>query len=640
MRFDKLEAENFKSFERLSVGLDGHGFVKIDGVNNTDNFSESVGSGKSTIADAISYALTGETVKGNSSINDVKNMYTKGVCRVAVDFEHNGVEYQIVRGENELTIIEGGVNISKHLKRETQELINQKFSFFTPTFIGATVIIGQNMPNAFTNNKPSARKQILEELTNSSFMIEEIKTMLAERKADWQSEIGKLTTDVVVLDTQINGNRTTIVRANDKINSLRDSSEIEAELKELAEFIAEAEKQLVALNSNLTALSDAKEAASTDLTLLSTQLDDARVRHSDATMKAMESMLAERSAVDKQLTEVRGQYAAKNAEISKLKHHIQELKNAPTHCPTCKQPLPDAHTIDTTAQEAELDSLVVELNALQESGAALAESMKPLDENIQKFKQENQTNDEIEDLKLRIDTEKSRIAEIAAKMSTCKTTISNGEGEVRAAKSKESNLRVQLSEVDSIRIRCLEDISMAEEEIVVAEESKAKLTQTLEERQARLSTLNQVISFATRDFRTILLSSIIKRLDAYAKSYCRKMLDTTEIEFKDDGNNISISYRGRDFGVLSGGESQVVKMCITLALKKTLEDLVGFTTNIMFFDEILDNCDKATAQQLIELVSGLELSSTFFISHHEDVYLPVDKTWTVTKTDRISTLQI
>lgn len=638
MKFVKLEAENFKSFQKLSVDLDGNGFLKIDGINNTDDFSGSVGSGKSTISDALSYALTGETVKGNSSINDVKNMYTKGVCWVAVDFEHNGVEYQIVRGENELTIIEGGVNISKHLKRETQELINQKFPFFTPTFIGATVIIGQNMPNAFTNNKPSARKQILEELTNSSFMIEEIKTMLAERKTDWQSEIGKLTTDVVVLDTQINGNKTTIARANDRINSLRDSSEIEAELKEIAEFIVEAEKQLVALNTNLTALSEAKEAASTDLTSLSTQLDDARVRHSDATMKAMESMLAERSAVDKQLTEVRGQYSAKNAEISKLKHHIQELKNAPTHCPTCKQPLPDAHTIDTTVQEEELGSLVVALNALQESGATLAESLKPMDENIQRFKQENQTNDEIEDLKLRIDTEKSRIAEIAAKMSTCKTTISNGEGEVRAAKSKESNLRVQLSEVDSIRIRCLEDISMAEKEIVVAEESKAKLTQTMEERQARLSTLNQVISFATRDFRTILLSSIIKRLDAYAKSYCRKMLDTTEIEFKDDGNNISISYRGRDFGVLSGGESQVVKMCITLALKKTLEDLVGFTTNIMFFDEILDNTGKETAQQIVDLVSGLDLSSAFFISHHEDVYLPVDKTWTVMKTDRISTL--
>lgn len=640
MRFYKLEADNFKSFEHLSVGLDGHGFVKIDGINNTDNFSESVGSGKSTIADALSYALTGETVKGNSSINDVKNMYTKGVCRVAVDFEHNGVEYQIVRGENELTIIEGGINISKHLKRETQELISQKFPMFTPTFIGATVIIGQNMPNAFTNNKPSARKQILEELTNSSFMIEEIKTMLAERKTDWQSEVGRLTTDIVVLDTQINGNRTTISRAQEKINSLRDSSEIEAELKEVAEFIADAERQLSVLNTNLTALSEAKESASSELNALSSKLDDARVRHSDATMKAMESMLAERSAVDKKLTEVRGQYAAKNSEITKLRHHIQELKNAPTHCPTCKQPLPDAHIIDTTAQEEELGSLVAELNALQESGSALAESLKPLDENIQKFKQENQTNDEIEGLKKSIDECKSRVAEITSKMSACKSTITNGEGEVRAAKSKESSLQVQLGEVDSVRSGCMADIARAEEEISTAEESKSKLMKALEERQARLSTLNQVISFATRDFRTILLSSIIKRLDAYAKSYCRKMLDTTEIEFKDDGNNISISYRGRDFGVLSGGESQVVKMCITLALKKTLEDLVGFTTNIMFFDEILDNCDKATAQQLIELVSGLELSSTFFISHHDDVYLPVDKTWTVTKTDRISTLFI
>lgn len=638
MRFVKLAAENFKSFEKIDVELDGHGFVKIDGVNNTDSFSESVGSGKSTIADMISYALTGETVKGNSSINDVKNMYTKGVCRVAVDFSHNGKDYRIVRGENELSIIENGENISKHLKRETQELIMQMFPFFTPTFIGATVIIGQNMPNAFTNNKPSARKQILEELTNSSFMIEEIKTMLAERKTDWQGEIGNLNTEVVVLDTQISSNRSIVVRAHERIAGLKDSSSIEEELKELASFITKAEEKLTEYREMLTELSAAKDSKSEEVNALSSSLDAARVRHSDATMRAMEGLLSERSGVEKELTEVRGEISAKRNEISRLNNRIQELKNAPTHCPTCKQPLPDAHTIDTTAEETEVGSLSAELISLQEKESTLSQSLKPLDENIAKFKQENQTNDEIEGLKEQITKAKSELADVSAEFTRLSGVIKTGETNLSAARRDESALKVQLSEVDSIRRGCEEDIKRAETEIKAAEEKKSELAEILEKKQTRLSTLNQVISFATRDFRTILLSSIIKRLDAYAKSYCRKMLDTTEIEFKDDGNNISITYRGRDFGVLSGGESQVVKMCITLALKKTLEDLVGFTTNIMFFDEILDNCDRATAQQLIELVSGLELSSTFFISHHEDVYLPVDQTWTVTKTDRISML--
>ena len=79
MKFVRICAKNFKSFKDVEINLDGNGFVRIEGVNNTDSFSSSVGSGKSTIADMLSYALTGETVKGNSSMSEVKNLYSDGV---------------------------------------------------------------------------------------------------------------------------------------------------------------------------------------------------------------------------------------------------------------------------------------------------------------------------------------------------------------------------------------------------------------------------------------------------------------------------------------------------------------------------------------------------------------------------------
>lgn len=640
MRFVRLEAENFKSFEAFVINLDGHGFVKIDGVNNTDSFSESVGSGKSTIADALSYALTGETVKGNSSMSDVKNMYTKGKCRVAVEFEHEGKTYIIVRGEDELSITEDGVNISKHLKNETKELIRQMFPMFTPTFIGATVIIGQNMPNAFTNNKPSARKQILEELTNSSFMIEEIKTMLAERKNDWQSEVGQLNTDIVVFETKIDANRNTITRATQKRDALADSVQLESEINEMVYFISTAEGKLSELRHDLTEAEGKKDQAQAETTRLRKMLDEARVKHNTEVSAAVEGLLKEKSGVELELAEVRAEYRAKETEATKLRAEISKLQSAPTHCPTCGQPLPDAHKIDTTAQEEELARLVAELDALKVRGKSLSDSVTALGDKVLAYKAEHRSSEVLDGIQGAIFTAEGLVQQFSSSVSALRDKVSRGEYEISNARTRESRLRTQLGELATIRKTCEEDIARAEGEIAEAEETKKGLAEKLEKKQERLSKLNQVISFATREFRTILLSSIIRRLDAYAKSYCRKMLDTTEIDFRDDGNNISITYRGRDFGVLSGGESQVVRMCITLALKKTLEDLVGFTTNIMFFDEILDNCDKSTAQQLIELVSGLELGSTFFISHHDDVYLPVDQTWTVTKTDCISSLEV
>ena len=44
------------------------------------------------------------------------------------------------------------------------------------------MILGQGMPNKFTNNTPSGRKELLEKLSKSDFMIEDIKNKLSARK--------------------------------------------------------------------------------------------------------------------------------------------------------------------------------------------------------------------------------------------------------------------------------------------------------------------------------------------------------------------------------------------------------------------------------------------------------------------------
>lgn len=640
MQFGRLEVNNFKSFEHFAVELDAHGFVKIDGVNNTDSFSKSVGSGKSTIADAISYALTGETVKGNSSMDDIKNMYTNGVCKVSLSFINGDTLYEITRGEKELTITEGGKNISKHLKKETEQLIREKFPMFTPTFLGATVIIGQNMPNSFTNNKPSARKQILEELTNSSFMIEEIKSMLADRKNDWQAELTKIATGLQVSAATMQTNKNLIIRTNDLINALRSTKELTDEIETKQTTLAEIEGHLMQQQNDHIRFSRRHSDAVTKSSEYSKQLDEARVAHQEKTMKGLQKMLDEKNEIEKQQASISSEIKTTEAQRVLLVQEIRMLKEKPTHCPTCKQALPDAHEIDTSEQERKVKEIDTQISVGRDKQQGLSALLNPLLEKISKYQEKNKTCEAIEVLKSYISQADEDVQRELAELNESNQRLRGYQEQSTSLRSVISNLQVELKEVDTLRSKYLQDVARAEAENVQIEKDSEASLKDHDAKSARLSVLNQVISFAQRDFRTILLQNIIQRLDQYAKSYCKKMLDTTAIEFKDDGNNIAITFRGRDFGVLSGGESQIVKMCITLALKKTLEDLVGFTTNIMFFDEVLDNCDQTTAQQIIELVSGLELSSLFFISHHEDVYLPVDKSWVVTKTDNISTLAV
>ena len=449
MKFVELEADNFKSFEHFRIDLDGHGFVKIDGVNNTDEYSESVGSGKSTIADALSYALTGETVKGNSSMSDVKNMYTKGDCRVSVVFEHRGSTYQIIRGEGGLQLIEDGKDISKHLKRETQELIMQKFPFFTPTFIGATVIIGQNMPNAFTNNKPSARKAILEELTNSSFMIEDIKNRLAERKQEWQSALSDINTSLVRLETNRQATVLTKLKAESALESLGDASEIQEELEGLAELQEKYAQELSATQAAVDGFQADCDSLSKTVKGLEESLSDFRLKHQDELVRGLEGLHSKKSEAEAKLAELRSIYSAKSAESTRLQRQINELKNAPTHCPTCGQPLPNAHKIDTSKQEAELAALVAECERLGEQATPFEKAIDDVIRQISEYRTENATTPDIERTSVLLRSNRALLDEKREALASMNKELAAVNKDIAEASNKEVSLRSRLHELST-----------------------------------------------------------------------------------------------------------------------------------------------------------------------------------------------
>ena len=65
INFKRIKFSNFFSFKYADIDLTNRGYTIVKGVNNNpiDN-SQSNGSGKSSIWEAISYALTGTTIRG------------------------------------------------------------------------------------------------------------------------------------------------------------------------------------------------------------------------------------------------------------------------------------------------------------------------------------------------------------------------------------------------------------------------------------------------------------------------------------------------------------------------------------------------------------------------------------------------
>ena len=96
IKFSKLTIENFLSFGYAEIDLRDRSFTLVNGVNrNPDDNARSNGSGKSAIWDAISWALTGTTIRGISK--DIVNIHTTSGCKVELEFSLDKHNYIIKR---------------------------------------------------------------------------------------------------------------------------------------------------------------------------------------------------------------------------------------------------------------------------------------------------------------------------------------------------------------------------------------------------------------------------------------------------------------------------------------------------------------------------------------------------------------
>lgn len=99
IKFKKLLINNFLSIGHGEITLENKGYTLIEGINNNINDNaQSNGAGKSSIFNALCFALTGETIQGISS--NLKNIYNEGDMKVELDFSIDNNDYKIIRGRD------------------------------------------------------------------------------------------------------------------------------------------------------------------------------------------------------------------------------------------------------------------------------------------------------------------------------------------------------------------------------------------------------------------------------------------------------------------------------------------------------------------------------------------------------------
>lgn len=611
IQFNNIRLNNFMSFEDETVQLDNLGYTLVSGKNEAVGDSAlSNGSGKSSIWEGIVWALTGETIRGNKN---VVNIFGTDGALVCLDFNIDEKHFVIQRTKDHsklkssLTISINGEDVSGKGIRDSEVILKQQLPDLTSSLLSSVIILGQGLPQRFSNNTPSGRKQVLEELSKSDFMIEDLKARITARKNILSSSLTEIQKSILAIQTKRDIYSSQLREYQEKLESLESTVELEERLTALRQNYAIFDQQITELEHSITKRKDEAEVLRESFYTKQWESSSAAVKINTKYSDKLSPLSIEIARIE--------------SEINTTKKELQRLQSITDICPTCGQKLSGVTKPDIT----------------------------PVQENL---KQLNETLKQLTEQQTELETAKSReLKENDAVSVKVLSEIQDRREEItKQVKIDEQRLKILTSNRDATNKSLLEiehTISTAETEKRTIEEKIESLNQDLESLDGKLlyynsdeentknhlSVVNKMETIVKRDFRGCLLKNVIDFINSRAKTYSKVVFDNDLLEFKQEGNNISISFDNKEYESLSGGEQKKLDIIIQLAIRDMLCHLMNFSSNILVCDEIFDALDITGCQRIIDLVSTQleDVSSVFIVTHRDNLCIPCDNEITVIK---------
>ena len=613
LNFEKVILHNFGSYGHAEVNLQNRGFCLVSGQNNfkKDN-ALSNGSGKSFIWSGVCFAITGETIQGLHT--NLKNIHVEddNTCYVTLYFKSNADSYVITRyvsPKSDLKIIKNGTDISGKGIRESEKKLGETLPDLTKDLVASTILIGQGMPNKLSSFSPSGRKELLEKLTKSDFMIEDIKNRITNR-------LNELTNQGRQCEDSLLANRTRLETATTNLNNKQ--QELDNAVK------PNYSKQIKDLNDSLALIGEDIKKATDERDTAQLNADNKNSELLKATEAKNKELNAENGRYNKEYTAATSQKYAVESEIRIKNSEIVKLKTIKDVCPTCGQKLPNVVKPDTSVLEKEVERLTQELS--KANGAISKVNATHTDE-LNKINQAY--NDKINALKLEAINLRGDANKAQARLSSYLTAQATAKETLIRLTTEENNFDKYYSGL----IKNINDLN----QIINQLNNLIRLTNdSYVEIQSHLNIIKKMDNLVKRDFRGYLLTNIINYIDNKAKDYSEIVFGTRDLNVYLDGNALDISYCNKLIDNLSGGEKQRVDLILQFALRDLLNAYFNLGANILVLDEITDFLDSKSCAAVMQLIEK-ELNSTesvFIVSHHaEELELPIDSEIKIVKNE-------
>lgn len=597
------------SFGDAALDFNDDGFIQVSGRNeNPADMATSNGSGKSSLWEGVIWCLTGDTIRGTKQVS---NLFGEDGTYVQLEFVIDNKSYSILRSKDHkvyktsLQIYVDGKDCSGKGIRDSEKLLTEYLPDITASLLGSVIILGQGLPQKFTNNTPSGRKEVLEKLSKSDFMIEDLKRRISDRKDALQKDIRRFedlilqnSTKVATLEATLNSNIAILITL--------DRTSLQKQVDELT-----------IRSSNLVNSRDEEDAK---LIELKKQLEEFTSEHTKLDADRRSEIYAVETEFNKIVSEYKVQLNSFHSEYNMLKADIAKLNAIKDTCPTCGQRIPGVVKADTSSQEARCSELQLNIanvtasidNATKEKESKVAEIYKSY--------------------KVKDDLLVSKKSALTSSIQYTTTMLNRMSSSVDECLAELNRANLQLAQLDTTIENLTNQNLQIQGQIT---DIQASLLYNNNEKDLQKSHLEVVSKFDTavkRDFRGYLLAHIITYIQQRAKIYSKMIFETENVEFYLEGNNIHISYMGKEYENLSGGEKQKIDLIVQFSIRDMLTNHLGFTSNILVLDEVFDGLDMIGCQKVVDVISNFnDVKNVFIVTHRKDLSIPCDRELIIVK---------
>tara|TARA_Y100000310_G_scaffold283122_1_gene304869 strand:- start:3751 stop:5436 length:1686 start_codon:yes stop_codon:yes gene_type:complete len=558
MSITRVELENYRCYKSFSQ----------DFTNELNIIAAPNGTGKTSIVEAVSFALFGNKLTRGKANSWVRKGCKHGKVKLFID------NFIITRGDNEQHVTDSTKTIIARQHVGVDEWIMKKYGLNADLYSTSNYIAQKDI-ESFSGLQAAEKIKRIEKLLRIDVLDtirakakENEKVLFPENKV-FKSKL----TNKTVSSSAIAESKKEIKKLNSKIEKFE--TEYEKAINTNAEYKSQLEKWEIK-----------KELISKTKNIIYTDIDDSisdllsmkeAVNAATKAKLELETMNSTIIATDKQKDII--SFSEKVIENRKV---YEDLLNVTETCPTCGQHIPDATDLiakrDFANKEYKKYTDLVEQAKLSSRKYKLSNLLYEC-----KYKDIDKVISDLE-AKPFLD----RLIELESIEKPRKTVdISVIKSKLNESKKKLNTLKIYITEAEKTK-----DLHDTYESL-------------LKESSKKLSELSRFIEFISA-YRKEFTKNIVPLIESNASNLFHFITDNKFSKFSIDEN-----YNIDDYDILSGSESDVASLAIRMAIAQ-ISRIGSFDTIIL--DEVAASFDENKESLLIELLEKTK-KQIIYISH-------------------------